>query len=224
MICRFGRPQNDNSDGQSMSRCSRQTRNSGTRWSTSEVFHSRPPVSAHLRALQAADQLGVVARRVPQPPRRDAGGVPGGILVRPALPQVLVPAEPIDRLAAHAAEARSARESLLAERRGRRAEAHRQIALAPFFQPPGPAVRRAAAARERARQPVGAQRMRAPVAVDREPRHRRRPAPVERIGQHRRREDLRQRLGQPRERALRSPGRVSRTSSWGVAAARIRPR
>ena len=86
MICRFGRPQNDNSDGQSMSRCSRQTRNSGTRWSTSEVFHSRPPVCGAFAALQAADQLGVVARRVPQPPRRNAGGVPGGICVRARAP------------------------------------------------------------------------------------------------------------------------------------------
>jgi len=49
ITCRFGSPQNDKSDGQSMSRCSRQTRNNGTRWSTSLVFHSRAPVSAQRR-------------------------------------------------------------------------------------------------------------------------------------------------------------------------------
>src|SRR3954465_3021166 len=86
-----------------------------------------PKTRARLRAfalLQAADQLGVIARRVPQAPGRHAGGVPGRVLVWAATPQILMPPEPVHRLAAHAAEARSTRECLFAKRRGRRAEAH----------------------------------------------------------------------------------------------------
>ena len=82
-----------------------------------------------LTALRAAPRLDaledarMIARRVPQPPRHHAGGVPFGIAVRSAIPQVDVPAEAEDRLPAHAAVARAARERGLAIGRGRRAEA-----------------------------------------------------------------------------------------------------
>ena len=148
------------------------------------VFHNRAPVSAQRRCCNRRNSLAWSLGAFHSRHAVDAGGVPRGVLVRPAVPQVLVPAEPVDRLAAHAAESRPAREGLFAIGRGRAAEARRQIAFAAFLEPPGPAVRRAAAPRERTRQTVGTQRMRAPVAVDRKPRHRRRPAPVERIGQH----------------------------------------
>src|SRR5262245_4148643 len=97
--------------------------------------------------LQSTQELGVIARRIPQPPRRDTGRVPGRIHVRSAIPQVLVPAEAIDGLAAYAAEARSARKCLFAIGRWRRPKAYRQTALAPLSQPPRPAWRRAAARR-----------------------------------------------------------------------------
>ena len=53
--------------------------------------------------LQPLEDLGIVARSVPKPPRRHAGGVPAGVPVGTRSPQVHVPAEAIDRLAADAA-------------------------------------------------------------------------------------------------------------------------
>ena len=58
-----------------------------------------------------------------------------------------------------------------------------------------------AAGRERARQLVGAQRMRAPVGIDREARRRRKQGPLVGVQQHGRGEDSRQRLRQPCIRA-----------------------
>jgi hypothetical protein len=52
MTCRFGTPQKPSSDGHGVSRCSRHTRNSGTRWSTSAVLHSLPPDSAQRRCCR----------------------------------------------------------------------------------------------------------------------------------------------------------------------------
>ena len=75
----------------------------------------KPP--AQLRApsrLQAPEHAVVVARRVPKPPRHHAGGVPVQPCGSSAVPQVAVPAEAIDRLAADAAVTRTARELRLA--------------------------------------------------------------------------------------------------------------
>ena len=131
----------------------------------------QPPAGLGAAApLQAADQLGVVARRVPQPPRRDAGGVPGGVLVRPALPQVLVPAEPIDRLAADAAETRARartpfRETARAARGSSPADRSCALPSAARSSPPAcrcgararaPAGRRATDARASSRRPQAA--------------------------------------------------------------------
>jgi hypothetical protein len=54
---RFGRPQKSSSAGHGASRCSPHTRNSGTRWSTSAVFHSRPPVWPQRRACRRPRSL-----------------------------------------------------------------------------------------------------------------------------------------------------------------------
>src|SRR5262245_50549692 len=160
-------------------------------------------------SLQPAKQLGVVARCIPQLPRRDAGRVPARIPVRSATPQVFVPAEAIYRLAAHAAEAGSTRERSLAVRSGRRPKACRQTAVAALAELPCPALGRAAAGRQRTGEPLGTERMGPPVTVDREPRHWWRPAPIESMGQHRRRKALRQGPGQAGKRA-----RISRLAAF----------
>ena len=116
ITCRFGKPQNRSSDGQSMSRCSRQTRNSGTRWSTSEVFHSRAPLSAQRRPCSRRNSLAWSLGAFHNRHAVTQAVCQVAFAVRAALPQVHVPAEPIDRLAADAAEARPARERLLADR------------------------------------------------------------------------------------------------------------
>src|SRR5262249_13586553 len=59
-------------------------------------------------------------------------------------------------------------------------------------------------------EPISAQRMGPPVAIDREPRHWRDECALEGIGEHRRRKDRRQRFGQSRQSlaiALGAPGR-----------------
>ncbi len=62
MTRRFGKPQKSGSFGQGKSRCSLHTRKSGTRWSTSALFHSRLPVWPQRRACRrrrrAASPLG----------------------------------------------------------------------------------------------------------------------------------------------------------------------
>ena len=116
-----------------------------------------PQPPAGLRAaprLQAPQHPVVVARRVPEPPRHHAGGVPRRPAVRPGVPQVAMPAEAIDRLAAHAAEARAAwriaaRDTAPAARG--RLPAGRRRADAPR-----PSGGRAAHGRERARETIGA--------------------------------------------------------------------
>src|SRR5215831_3827292 len=88
-------------------------------------FRRFPQASAGLSALpilQSPEDARIVARCGPKIPRNYAGGVPDGIPVRAAIPQVHVPTEPVDRLAANAAEARPARVALLAIGRGRSPE------------------------------------------------------------------------------------------------------
>src|SRR3982751_2915457 len=80
--------------------------------------------------LQPPQQLGIIARRVPKPPRDHARRMPARVLVGAAMPQVFVPAEPVNRLPAHAAETWPARKRFLAVGRGRSAKADRQILLA----------------------------------------------------------------------------------------------
>ena len=168
--------------------------------------------TARLQMLQHADEI---ARPAPQLPGDHAGRMPACFPVRAGLPKVGMPAETVDRLPAHAAGARTAREGGLPKRRRRRPKSCRQPFVAPAPQAPGPSGRRTAAGRKRARQPVGPHRVGAPIAVDREPRHRRDERAAQRPTQHRRRKDFRQGLFQARQGSLVSlvpPFRHGRTS------------
>src|SRR3954452_4847547 len=92
--------------------------------------------------LQALQEAGLIARRVPELPRRDTRRVPLAAAVA-AAPELAVPAEPEHRLAADAAGARALGKARIAIGRRRRPEA-----FAPLFAP-APALRCAAAAGER---------------------------------------------------------------------------
>jgi len=72
--------------------------------------------------LQAAQEGGLATRRIPEFPCDHAGAVPVGILVSAAVPQIDMPAEAINGLAAHAAEAGTLRVGALSIWRGRRSE------------------------------------------------------------------------------------------------------
>src|SRR5262245_65460818 len=115
----------------------------------------------------------MVARCAPEIPGRDTGRVPARLLIRPGLPEVDMPAEPVDRLSADAAEAAATREGVLAIGRRRLPEAPRQVGIAALAKPPGPPCGRAAFCRQRACEPVGAQGVGAAIARDRQPRPRR---------------------------------------------------
>src|SRR5438067_9001092 len=89
--------------------------------------------------LEAFEQSDVIARRVPEFPCGYADGVPLRIPVATFTPEVDMPAEPVDRLATHAAESGAARKAALAVRHWRKPEAHRQVAVPFRREPPGPA-------------------------------------------------------------------------------------
>jgi hypothetical protein len=126
-----------------------------------------------------------------------------------------MPAEPVDRLAADAAEAGPERIMALPIGRRRNPEARHQpirfciarFAAAPSHairllvaKPPCPSGRPAALRRERASEPVGPHGMRPPIGIDRKPGHRRRESAPHRMGKHRRWKNVRQRLVEPRQR------------------------
>ena len=141
---------------------------------------SQKPLAARCATvlLPPLEERHLIARRVPQPPSRHAGRVPFGVSVWAGAPEILMPAEAVDLLAADTAMALAERESLFAIRRGGRPKALRQPGRRGFTQTlrrdrPAPAFRRAASRRERPGQTIGTQRVSAPIAVDREPRQRR---------------------------------------------------
>src|SRR3954469_2133099 len=73
-------------------------------------FSGLPKPEATLGAtvtLDAFQNPVIIAGGRPEVPRHHAGGMPRSVKVRSALPQVEMPTETIDRLAAHAASARS---------------------------------------------------------------------------------------------------------------------
>src|SRR5260370_25160597 len=135
--------------------------------------------------LQPLEDARIVARRRPKIPGNHAGGVPRGVPVRAAIPQVHVPTEPVDRLTADATEARPAREVPLAIGRRRNPETCRplptlprlpgrvgrglaifRLVAAPFHpsplfigNPPRPSGRRAALPRQRPGEAVGSHRL-----------------------------------------------------------------
>src|SRR5258708_8970385 len=81
--------------------------------------------------LQPLEDARIVARGRPEIPGNHAGGVPHGVPVGAAIPQVHVPTEPVDRLTADATEARPACEAPLAIGRGRNPEACRPLPTLP---------------------------------------------------------------------------------------------
>jgi len=176
-----------------------------------------PQASASLGAaplLQPLEDARIVARRRPKIPGDHAGGVPDGIAVRAAIPQVHVPTEPVDRLTADAAGARTAGVALLAigrrwspetRRRPIRLAAVRRTA-APFHpswlligEPPRPSGRSAAACRKCTGEPVCPHRMGPPVGIDREPRHRRRETSSQGMDERGSRKHRRQRRRESRQ-------------------------
>src|SRR5215471_6261702 len=92
-----------------------------------------PQALASFRAaplLQPPQDARIVAWPGPKIPRNDACRVPEGVPIRAAIPQIRVPAEPIDWLTADATEARAARVVRLAIGRWRNPETHPLPALA----------------------------------------------------------------------------------------------
>ena len=101
--------------------------------------------------LQPPQEWRFAARRIPELPCDHAGAVPGRVLVSAAVPQIDMPAEAINGLAAHAAEAGTLRVGALSIWRGRRSECGRQTLLAITSMPPDPAAGCSAPGRQGAR-------------------------------------------------------------------------
>ena len=82
--------------------------------------------------LEATQEWRLAIRCVPELPGNDTSTVPDRILVRSAVPQVDVPAESVNRLAANAAKTRAQTVGSLAVRSRRHAECCRQPSFAVF--------------------------------------------------------------------------------------------
>lgn len=72
--------------------------------------------------LEATQECYLAIGCVPELPGDNAGTVPDRVLVWPGVPQILMPAEAINRLTADAAETRAQTVSLLSVRRRRGSE------------------------------------------------------------------------------------------------------
>jgi hypothetical protein len=90
-----------------------------------------------------------------------------------ALPRIDMPTEAIDRLAAHTAESRTLRICAFAIGRGWRSICGRQSMLAVIAELPSPASGGSAPSSKRTRQPIGADRVGAPIRIYCEPWRRR---------------------------------------------------
>jgi hypothetical protein len=136
-------------------------------------FGTLPQTPAALAAappLQPSEEPGVAIRRVPKLPRDHAGAVPVRVHVSAAVPQIDMPTEAIDRLAAHAAESRTLDKCAFAIGCGWSSVCSWQSMLAIVVKLPSPAAGRPAPACKRTRQPIGADRMGAPIRIYGEPR------------------------------------------------------
>src|SRR5262245_12031423 len=111
-----------------------------------------------------------------------------------------MPAELVDRLSAHAAESASTRKGpfSIGCRRDAECRLHSVLTLAEL---PSPAIRLTASRRQGARKTIRAQRMGAPIRVNRETRRRRNERSGKRPAEHVGRENVGQGLPQTRERA-----------------------
>lgn len=108
--------------------------------------------------LKSPQQWRLFAWRTPELPRNNAGAMPRRPLVGPFVPQIDVPAELIDGLAADAAEARAACMSFFSIWRRRRTKGHGQSAVRPS-QSPCPSLWHAASRRQSARKTISPKRM-----------------------------------------------------------------
>jgi hypothetical protein len=106
--------------------------------------------------LKAPQEPHFAAWRIPELPRDHASAVPPRVFVSRAAPEVDMPAEAVDRLPAHAAEAGAQGVYPFPIRRGRRSEGGRQSALAVVAQPPRPAIGCSGQGSKRSRQAIGA--------------------------------------------------------------------
>jgi hypothetical protein len=91
--------------------------------------------------------------------------MPVRVHVSAAVPQIDMPTESIDRLAAHAAESRTLDVSAFAIGRGWRSICGWQSMLAGVVELPSPAAGRSAPSCKRTRQPIGADRVGAPIRI-----------------------------------------------------------
>ena len=152
-------------------------------WDAVVNLGALPEASAGFAAasrLQAAQKPGLTTWCIPKLPCDHTGAVPYRILIGPSVPQIDMPAEPINRLPTHAAESWTQRVVAFAIGRRWRPECGWQPDLGVIAEPPAPAARRPAPGSKRARQPIGAKRMGAPIGINREPRRRRHERTAER--------------------------------------------
>src|SRR5262245_25447834 len=92
-------------------------------------------------SLEATQKCGLTIRCIPELPSHNAGAVPCRILVWPGAPQILMPAESINRLPADATEARTQAVGALSVRSRWGSECRRQPSFWILADPPGPAER-----------------------------------------------------------------------------------
>jgi hypothetical protein len=166
-------------------------------------FGVLPKASAALAAapcLQPPQERDVVARRVPKLPCDHAGAVPVRVHVSAAAPQIDMPTEAIDRLAAYTAATRTLRICAFAIGRGWRSICGRQSMVGVIAELSSPAAGRSAPGSKRPRQPIGADWMGAPIRIYREPRRRRHERAAECPGQNGRWKDAWQCTIETRER------------------------
>jgi hypothetical protein len=107
-------------------------------------FGIRPQSSTRLAAappLQATQERCLAIRCVPEFPGHNASTMPRRILVQTGVPQIPVPAESINGLAANAAETWTQSVGSLSVGNRRRAECGGQPSFASLTGPPGPAHR-----------------------------------------------------------------------------------
>src|SRR6476646_8454785 len=131
-------------------------------------FGALPQPSAALATatrLQPPQEPGVAARRVPKLPRDHTGAVPVCVHIGATIPQIDMPTEAIHRLAAHAAESWTLHVCAFAIGRGWRSICGWQSILAGVVELPSPAAGRSAPSCTGSRQPIGADRVGAPIRI-----------------------------------------------------------
>jgi hypothetical protein len=140
--------------------------------------------------LQPLQELNVRARSSPEPPGGNAGSVPFDLSVRTGAPEIDMPAEAIDGLAADTAAAATQLELGFTIGSWRSTEAVARAMLAVTGHGPGPARRSSSLGGEGTGQVICADRMGTPIGIDCKPRQWRDQRTAERVDQHWYWEDL----------------------------------